>query len=420
MHSGNLSSKRWSDRFMLEIYAWRFTTKEGMCAQRYVAPRRHDSALHASVQNPKRLDQSLEEGKEPSNGDHLFIKGYSAEADACVTTTPPLEAQAQKGFCSTKHVQALERPSAHAAVESAHPHVTKSPPLPASILSSNGSASYLKIHDDSTCTESPNDEGVSSPQAEANASDPSRVISGGTIHVQAGTQSSAIPSPVLSGDTTYVQAGTQNSATIEQTYSTGCSELAPDCFLDSDLPLPAALQQEWESKIAAALCDAICQYLPDAHFTLECVMARSSRRGSSKPTVLLMCSESRHRKRLKKILRDCRYISSQKFERKVILLGNEICASGNELSGLDTQFSGEGAVVEVAASNAGARSVLFASLAKIYFEKDAKSTSTATIGGVISIAGVLYGLTTAHGIRTVGSRQQDFPELSGTIRHNNK
>ena len=104
----------------------------------------------------------------------------------------------------------------------------------------------------------------------------------------------------------------------------------------------------------------------------------------------------------------------------MILLDNEVCASGNELSGSDTLLSGEKAVVEIAASNAGARSVLFASLAKIYLEKDAESTVIATIGGVISIAGVLYGLTTAHGIRTVGSRQQDSPELLGTMRHNNK
>ena len=399
MPTGNLSSKRWSDRFMLEIYAWRFTTMEGMCAQRYVAPRGHDVTFNTSVQPSKRLDHSLEERKELSNGDHRLIKGYSVEADACVRTISPQEAHAQNASCSTNHVQSPTLSSAHANVESAHPHVIENPPSQTSIPSSNGNTSYPKIRNASTCTgQALKDERVSSPQAEANASHPSSVIS---------------------GNTTYVRAETQSSATIEQTSSTGCKEFAHDCFLDSDLALPVTLQQEWESRIAASLCDAINQSLPDADFTLECVMARSSRKGSSKPTVLLMCSESRHRKPLKKILRDCRYISSKKFERKVILLDNEICASGNELSGSDTPLPGEDAVVEIAASNAGARSVLFASLAKIYFEKDAVSTVTATIGGVISIAGVLYGLTTAHGIRTVGSRQQDSPELAGTMRHSN-
>lgn len=197
------------------------------------------------------------------------------------------------------------------------------------------------------------------------------------------------------------------------------TELARDCFLDPDLQLPATLQEEWDSKIVTPLCDAINQSLPDADFTLECVMARSSKRGSSKPTVLLMCSEDRHKQQLKAILRNCRYISGHNFERKVIILGNEVCASGDDLSASDT-LSGGKAVVETAASDAGARSVLFASPAKLYFENDAKSTAIATIGGVLSIAGVLYGLTTAHGIRTVGSRQQDSPELSGTMSHNSK
>lgn len=88
---------------MLEIYAWRFTTKEGMSAQRYAAPRRHYSALHASVQPPKRLDQSLEEGKELSNSGHWSIEGYSVEADACVRTISPQEAHAQNSSCSTNH-----------------------------------------------------------------------------------------------------------------------------------------------------------------------------------------------------------------------------------------------------------------------------------------------------------------------------
>ena len=84
---------------------------------------------------------------------------------------------------------------------------------------------------------------------------------------------------------------------------------------------------------------------------------------------------------------------------------------------LDDQTSHSGAVspkshvvgeqdtilAKTAMNEMGSKSVIFGNLARFYSVKDTNYTVSSTIGGVIQISGIFYGLTTAHGIQTAGN-----------------
>lgn len=197
----------------------------------------------------------------------------------------------------------------------------------------------------------------------------------------------------------------------DQIPSLHCKTVANDCFVELALSLPIELEQEWDQRISSPLSDTIRRYV-DAEVTVECVMARSTSTGMVKPTILLMCSTPKHKRQIEKILRRCNYISAH-FRRKVAVLENQRCTSGNFSPEANTVLPGQKILVEMAVDEKGAKSVVFGSLAKFIRDNDADLTAFSTIGGAILIAGTLYGLTTAHGIHNVSNPRLKATRFSG-------
>ena len=207
-----------------------------------------------------------------------------------------------------------------------------------------------------------------------------------------------------------------NSDSNEQKDSFYLKTVAPDCIVDFTRRLPTALEREWNLKVEGPLLDAISRLLPGEYVTVELVMARSSENGEAKPTVLSMCSllehETQIRREIHRILSTCDYVRSR-IRLKVAVLEISLCTPGSSSAGLDPVPQNETIIVEISTSEAGEDTVLFGKLAKLYREKDIDSTAFSTIGGVVSVGGILYGLTTAHGIRSLGTRPQEGPRASG-------
>ena len=220
-------------------------------------------------------------------------------------------------------------------------------------------------------------------------------------------------SPVTTDDVPPpLQTTNQNPSNTESQQNIASMHIKPianDCFVDLSCNLPADNAHQWHTMIEQRLYDIVYHSLPDVNFTIECVMAQRTVTSSAEPTVLLMCSESAHKKKLQKTLRKCKFISPQ-FRRKVAMLDINLCASGNS-SDLTSIVHDEELSVETIIGKPS----LFASLVKIYSVKDANSTVFSTIGGVISINGAWYGLTTAHAFRRSDIAPQKMPEISGTI-----
>ena len=296
-----------------------------------------------------------------------------------------------------------------------------------------------------------------------------------------------------------------------------CKKIASDCFVELALPLPTELEHEWEYKICDPLSDAICRSV-DAEVTIECVMARPSSNGMVMPTVLLMCSMPKHKRRIEKILRRCKYIPKV-FRLKVAVLENHRCTLGsmpmshdedqrhssrlqragedfssqprasfptantgrhanasleNASIGLRASFHNasydpgriheqsnfiwkqthdseailpdvpihirqnrtmlgnqirhpgevspksyvmlpdDAILVKMAVNEMESKSVIFGNLARFYRVKYPDSTVSSTIGGVIQLSGIFYGLTTAHGIQT-GSNWSLANEVSSDM-----
>ncbi|KAL8793190.1 MAG: hypothetical protein Q9195_004220 [Heterodermia aff. obscurata] len=188
-------------------------------------------------------------------------------------------------------------------------------------------------------------------------------------------------------------------------------EMARDLFVDFELSIPTALFHEWESRVRGPLLDALCRSLPDVDFALEFVMARSSIKGNAKPTILLACSTLEHQKRIQRVLRRCDFVPGL-VRWKVVVQELKPLTLGSSSDIMDAVPQHAKVLVDIAISKAGESPVLFGKLAKLYCEKDVESTSFSTIGGVVSVAGELYGLTTAHGIESIGTRRQEGPRAS--------
>lgn len=192
-----------------------------------------------------------------------------------------------------------------------------------------------------------------------------------------------------------------------------CKRVANDCFVELALPLPTEIKHEWDNKISNPLTDAIYRSV-DAEVTVECVMARSTSSGKVRPTVLLMCSNPRHKHKIERILRSCNFFPHQ-FRLKVAVLKNQRCTSEDLL--LESHVApDEKILVEMAVTEIGGKPAVFRSLAKFHRDSNAGLTAFSTIGGVIMVAGTLYGLTTGHGIYTLGTGRQGAQRSSGMNR----
>ena len=180
------------------------------------------------------------------------------------------------------------------------------------------------------------------------------------------------------------------------------------------LSFPIKLEQDYDQRIFSPLSDTIRNQLgEDAEVTIECVMARSTSTGIAEPTILLMCSTLNDKRQIGRILKECDYISAH-FRQKVVVLENQICASGDFSPEAITVLPNQKFLVEIAADEKGAKAIVFGCLAKFIRDDDAGPPIFSTIGGVISIAGTLYGLTTAHGIHNVSNPHPKTTRFSGT------
>lgn len=271
----------------------------------------------------------------------------------------------------------------------------------------------IPIHpaaDDATAVNHPaTDNSSSSPPVTGDSTPPSEqsITELPTLYSES-TTDEAIPAP---------QTPALNPADTEAQRSMPSMHLtavADDCFVDVECSLPSPLFHEWTTIIHQRLRDKVYHSLPDAEITIECVMAQQTKTSNAKPTIVLMYSDQRQKKQLERILRDCKFYSRQ-FDRKAIMLDTTLCASG-ESSAQYLDLQNDELLVGTAISEASKQPTLFARLVKIYPSKGVESSVFSTMGGVISVDGTCYGLTTAHGLRTMGgTERQQITNTSGTV-----
>lgn len=252
-----------------------------------------------------------------------------------------------------------------------------------------------------------NDATTFTPSSAMSCEPPAEAITVGTFQCQqapgdhgSSSAQTTTPSPASMGVHTHAP-------------SRGCIVVAENCLLEPELPLPGLLQREWKWRIECRLSNSIRNSIPDSDFTIDCVMAKSTTSAVAKPTILLTCSTSDDKRQIDRVLADCQYIPYP-FDRKVILHDINLCAAGDPSAALDLALQ-EGDLVEIKVSKAGENYSLFASLVKIYSANGIRSPTFSTIGGVITIDGIPYGLTTAHAMQNRHTLRQQISMDSSTV-----
>ena len=219
------------------------------------------------------------------------------------------------------------------------------------------------------------------------------------------------PSPAIR-----VDRGSENvapEADIEQNIvQPHIKQLSEGWYVDLSLALPEDLLRMWSSKLHQRLRNILTHEMGESHFSLECHMLGSWQRLRPEPTILVMCMSSADKTKIEDILRR-RSCVPRNFRRQVLVLDVELCSFGilhgsyfpRELIGSD---------VNAICSQREERRIIFGNVSEICAQAQKNCvTSLFTIGGVITIEQVLYGLTVGHCVRIARRNERDSTNLSG-------
>lgn len=217
---------------------------------------------------------------------------------------------------------------------------------------------------------------------------------------------------------TNFKTATADSLITDEASQKHIKKMAHDCYVDLAQPLPSELERAWETKIYQWLGTNLGHSMDDPNdMSVELVMAGVKDGGSMYPTILVMCRDLAQKESIDVVLKRCSLIPKN-VRRKILIFDIRKCTSGGSVAKPPTErFLGRQIAVDLDdTSNA---TVLYAKAARIFTSADAELFIFCTIGGMLSINGKLYGLTTAHPFAAPGSEGRAMPlRTSGMLIRN--
>lgn len=226
---------------------------------------------------------------------------------------------------------------------------------------------------------------------------------------------SAIDSSVTAPSAAAASA-TATPSVVEKTSRKWVKKMAHGCYVDVEQPLSPEIERAWESKILPWLDINLVHLFDDVDgISRECVMAGIKDEGSMYPTILVVCRDMAQEERINDMLKRCPFIPIDVQCR--IIIGDIVkCTSKTPIANpiIETIV---GSLITIDFDHANDANVLYANVARIFPVASEDLSRSCTIGGMISVNGRLYGLTTAHQFAALSPERQATPIVTpGMLR----
>ena len=215
-----------------------------------------------------------------------------------------------------------------------------------------------------------------------------------------------------------VDTATAVPPVVEETPRKHVKKMAHDCYVDLAQPLSPELERAWDNKIHPWLDTNLLHSMEDPNcISAELVMAGIKHDGSIFPTILVMCRDLAQKESIEEMLKRCTFIPKN-VQRRILIFDILKCtskafiASPSSERHLGRMFLRRQITID--AGYAHDAFVLYANVARVYPATSERLFVLCTIGGVLSVNGRHFGLTTAHPFAASGDEGQTTPfETSG-------
>ena len=225
----------------------------------------------------------------------------------------------------------------------------------------------------------------------------------------------AVPAPV--------DTATAGPPVVEETPRKHVKKMAHDCYVDLAQPLSPELERAWDNKIHPWLDTNLLHSMEDPNYiSAELVMAGIKHDGSIFPTILVMCRDLAQKESIEEMLKRCTFIPKN-VQRRILIFDILKCTSKAFIASPSSErllgrmflrrlFLGKQITIDAGYTHDAF--VLYANVARVYPATSERLFVLCTIGGVLSVNGKLFGLTTAHPFAASGDEGQTTPfETSG-------
>ena len=195
---------------------------------------------------------------------------------------------------------------------------------------------------------------------------------------------------------------------VEEASRKHVKKVAHDCYVDLAQQLSPELERAWETKIYPWLDTILLHSMDDLNYiSAELVMAGVKDGGSMYPTILVMCRDLAQKESIEELVKRCSFIPKN-VQRRILIFDILQCTTRSLITNAFTgRFLGRRIGIDV--DDAHDANVLYANVAKILTIASDTPSVFCTIGGMLSINGKLYGLTTAHPFAALGDEGQVAP-----------
>ena len=209
---------------------------------------------------------------------------------------------------------------------------------------------------------------------------------------------------------------TATPSLVEKISRKRVQKMADDCYVDTEQPLSPEIERAWETKILPWLDNNLVHSFDDFDgISRECVMAGTQDEGPMCPTILVMCRNVAQKEEIIHMLCKCTCIPKN-VPRKIIIQDILACTSKTPIADpLIERILGRTIAIDF--DDANDANVLYANVARSAPLASEGVSRSCTIGGIISVAGRLYGLTTAHPFAALSPGGQATPIVTpGMLR----
>ncbi len=194
---------------------------------------------------------------------------------------------------------------------------------------------------------------------------------------------------------------------IEETSRRHVKKMADDCYVDLAHPLPPGLERTWDAKIRPWLECNLLHSMDDSNcVSIECVMSTTKDRGLLCPIILFMCRDLAQKKSIEELLKICTFIPKD-VQHRTIVFDILKCTSRIHSHPPTGIFSGMQVAIDF--GDVHTANVLYANVARIIPVSSNRLSVFCTIGGILSVNGKCYGLTTAHQFAASGNGSLETP-----------
>ena len=184
-------------------------------------------------------------------------------------------------------------------------------------------------------------------------------------------------------------------------------KMAHDCYVDLSHPLPPESERAWDAKIHPWLESNLLHSMDNFNcVSIECVMSTIKDGGPMYPTILVMCRDLAQKESIEVLLKRCSLIPKNIQCRTIVF---EILKCTSRIIPHPPTGVISGMQVTIDIGDVHTANVLYGKVARIIPFSSGRLSVFCTIGGILSVNGKFYGLTTAHQFAASGNESPETP-----------